>query len=75
MNEKLKQDSASSKEYQSQIAVGLFLIIFSFTILIAFFFTETTVGKVTNVISGIILLVIGLGFGLLGWRRMRTLKE
>lgn len=52
------------KEKQEQFeplqAIGLFWIMFGILILIAIFFTETGIGKLTNSICGGILLLVGL---------------
>lgn len=41
-------------------ALGLFLLCFGLIILVAVLFTETTAGKLTNLVSAIILLAIGV---------------
>lgn len=52
------------KEKQEQFeplqAIGLFWIFFGILILIAVLFTETGIGKITNLICGGILLLVGL---------------
>jgi len=40
-------------------ALGLFLLSFAGVVLVAVFFTETTVGKMTNLVAGLILAGIG----------------
>ena len=41
-------------------ALGIFLVCFSAIIFIAVFFTETTSGKITNLVAALILVGIGL---------------
>jgi len=41
-------------------ALGLFLLCFGLIILMAVLFTETTIGKITNVIAGLIFSLIGV---------------
>ncbi len=40
-------------------ALGLFMLCFAGVILVAVFFTETSMGKMTNLVAGLILAVIG----------------
>ena len=40
-------------------ALGLFLLCFAGVILIAVFFTDTLIGKMTNLVAGLILAGIG----------------
>jgi hypothetical protein len=40
-------------------ALGLFLLCFAGVILIAVFFTDTLIGKMTNLVAGLILVGIG----------------
>jgi multisubunit Na+/H+ antiporter MnhG subunit len=42
-------------------ALGVFLFVFGVVILVAIFFTETTVGKITNAVAGLIIGGIGAG--------------
>jgi hypothetical protein len=52
---------ATQKAQMAQInrALGIFLLFFSTVILVAVFFTETFVGKMTNLAAGLILGFIG----------------
>ena len=40
-------------------ALGLFLLSFSAVVLLAVFFTDTSLGKMTNLVAGLILAGIG----------------
>jgi uncharacterized membrane protein len=52
---------ASPKIQAAQInrALAIFLLFFSAVVVIAIFFTETRVGKLTNLAAGLILALIG----------------
>jgi len=49
----------SNPMQQINRALGLFLVCFSAIIFIAIFFTETSSGKITNLVAGLILAGIG----------------
>jgi hypothetical protein len=53
----------SQKLQSSQInmALGIFMLSFSMIIFISIVFTETTVGKMTNLGAGLVLFLIGGG--------------
>ena len=40
-------------------ALGLFLLCFAVVVLVAVFFTDTSIGKMTNLVAGLILAGIG----------------
>jgi hypothetical protein len=40
-------------------ALGLFLLCFAGVVLVAVFFTDTSIGKMTNLVAGLILAGIG----------------
>lgn len=42
-------------------AIGLFITVFGAAVLIGIFFTDTSHGKITNLICGGLLLLIGTG--------------
>lgn len=52
---------ATQKAQMAQInrALGIFLLFFSAVIIVAVFFTDTFVGKMTNLVAGLILGIIG----------------
>jgi hypothetical protein len=65
-------DKEQMKGYQRQLqeaqinrALGVFLLFFAVIVLISCFFTETTVGKLTNLAAGGIIGLIG---GLMAYR-------
>jgi Flp pilus assembly protein TadB len=53
-------------------ALGLFLLCFAGVILVAVFFTETLVGRLTNLTAGLILAAIGAVMVLKSGRRSPT---
>jgi hypothetical protein len=67
MNEISK--GSTLKEIDSLMVIGSFLLIFGFAVLIAIFFTDTAQGKITNLICGGVLFLIGLGSVLISLRR------
>lgn len=75
MTQHSKKESQLLIESQSRIAIGIFILVFGLTILFAAFWTDTSIGKYANIISSLILLIIGLAFGIPGWRKFRVLKR
>jgi len=61
LSDKERIEEGKREEIDAFLVIGGFLVIFGFTILIAIFFTPTTHGKITNLISALILLAIGFG--------------
>jgi hypothetical protein len=59
-NKETAGKEASQKAQLAQInkALAVFLLFFSAVVIIAVFFTETWVGKLTNLIAGLILALI-----------------
>lgn len=53
-------------------ALGLFLLCFAGVIFIAVFFTEGFIGRMTNLVAGLILAAIGAVMVLVSGRRSRT---
>lgn len=54
-----KEESQKAQMAQINRALGIFLLFFSAVILVAVFFTDTFVGKMTNLTAGLILGLIG----------------
>ena len=52
-----KQIASKKEEMESLMVIGIFLGVFGITVLVAIFFTETYHGKITNLISGGLLLL------------------
>ena len=64
-----KEDAQKAQMAQINRALGVFLLFFGAVILVAVFFTESLVGKMTNLIAGSILGLIG---ALLFWQTKRS---
>lgn len=59
-NELTDKGRAENRMGQINRALGLFICFFAAVVLISIFLTETRVGKMTNLIAGLIFGVIGL---------------
>ena len=55
--------------------LGMFILFFGTVILVAIFFTETFMGQMTNLVAGLILVLIGGGMMYQSNRRLRGLTE
>ena len=60
-NERTAKDSEQARMSQINMALGAFVCFFGSVVLVSIFFTETRVGKITNLGAGLILTVIGIG--------------
>jgi len=59
-NELTEKDQAQNKMGQINKALGLFICFFGTIVLVSMLFTETFVGKMTNLGAGLILVTIGI---------------
>lgn len=59
-NEQTKGDSERARMSQINMALGAFVCFFGSVVLVSIFFTETLVGKITNLGAGLILVAIGI---------------
>ena len=55
--------------------LGMFILFFGTVILVAIFFTETFMGQMTNLVAGLILVLIGGGMMYQSNRRLKGLAE
>lgn len=55
----MDQNQHALRAAQTNRALGLFLLFFGFVVLVSIFFTETTVGKLTNLAAAGIIGLIG----------------
>lgn len=62
----------SLQEAQINRALGVFLLFFTGIILVSIFFTDTTIGKLTNLGAGGIIGLIG---GVMFWRAHASTKK
>ena len=67
-----KEEAHKTQMAQINRALGIFLIFFSAVIIIAVFFTETFVGKMTNLTAGLILGLVGAALFLQTKRNRQT---
>ena len=67
-----KEDIQKAQMAQINRALAVFLLFFSAVIIIAVFFTETFVGKMTNLTAGLILGLIGVALLLQTKRNRET---
>ena len=59
-NELTDKDKAQNRVGQINRALGFFICFFSAVVLMSIFLTETFVGKMTNLVAGMIFAVIGI---------------
>ena len=60
MNENERQKTSGTEEIEALLVIGLFLGAFGVAVLAAVFFTDTYHGKITNLVSGGLLVLISL---------------
>ncbi len=70
-------DERTEKIKNSKInnVLGLFVLFFGVIIIIAIFFTETDIGKITNAIAGIVLSSIGAGMVITARKALKALNK
>ncbi len=58
-----KEESSSKKKLESQSLklMGIFLGVFGIIMIVAVIFPENLEGKITNLITGLVLLGVGIG--------------
>jgi len=66
-----QNDPKKLTEAQIHTALGAFLLFFAMTVIVSIFFTDTTVGKLTNLGAGAIIGAIGGVMILMGRRGAR----
>jgi len=59
-NEMSGKDRTENRMGQINRALGFFICFFSAVVLVSIFLTETFVGKMTNLVAGLIFAVIGI---------------
>ena len=60
MTDKIQKTDSQNREVGIFNMMAMFFGVFGVTIIVAVFFTDTTRGKVVNLISGILLLISAL---------------
>ena len=71
MDEKAEQ----IKSAKINNVLGKFIIFFGMVILVAIFFTETFVGQMTNLVAGLLLVLIGGGMMYHSSRKLKGLAQ
>ena len=69
-----QEERGKREEIDAFLVIGAFLLVFGVTVFVAIFFTPTPHGKITNLISSIVLSGIGLG-GILRSQKFLRRKE
>ena len=69
---KAEERIAKIKTAQINRALGVFICLFGIIILVAMCFTETFVQQMTDLVAGLVLLIIGGG---MVWKSNHTLKK
>ncbi len=64
--------SAKIKTAQINQALGFFIFVFGIIITIAMAFTQTFIQQMTDLVAGLVLMIIGGG---MMWKSKRTLKR
>jgi hypothetical protein len=55
--------------------LGLFILFFGLVIIVAIVFTETEIGQMTNLVAGVILVLIGGGMLIQSMKKLKGLVE
>ncbi len=55
--------------------LGLFILFFGLVIMVAIVFTETEIGQMTNLVAGVILVLIGGGMLIQSMKKLKGLVE
>ena len=61
MSEAARRKEQRKKDFDALLIMGLFLGVFGLAVLVAVFYTPTFHGRVVNLISGGVLVLIGAG--------------
>jgi len=74
MNEQNSNDTSTKEEFAALEIIGIFIGVFGLAVIVAIFFTSTYHGKITNLISGLILVLCS-GAALFQAYRIRLRKK
>lgn len=70
-----KEDKAAVVSAKINNVLGIFILFFGTVILIAIIFTETTVGQMTNLVAGLILVGIGIGMMIFAKKKIKAINN
>jgi hypothetical protein len=66
--------SEKARNFEPLRAVGVFMTVFGVTVMAAAFMDMPMIGRAINVGAGTIMVLLGVGGMLLGWKRARARK-
>ena len=69
------KERAKLKSMQINNALGLFILFFGVVVVIAIPFSDNTFDKITNLVAGVILVVIGLGMIIYAKRAIKAIGK
>lgn len=64
-------DRHATRDSESLMMLGGFMTLLSLPVLAGTMYAETTRAMVVNVVAGLVLLAIGVGFFMRGWSRRK----
>jgi FtsH-binding integral membrane protein len=69
------KERAKLKSMQINNALGLFILFFGVVVVIAIPFSDNTFDKMTNLVAGVILVIIGLGMIIYAKRAIKAISK
>jgi putative Mn2+ efflux pump MntP len=69
------KDKAKLKSMQINNALGLFILFFGVVVVVAIPFSDNFFDKMTNLVAGVILVIIGLGMIIYARKAIRRLGK
>jgi len=69
------KERAKLKSMQINNALGLFILFFGVVVVIAIPFSDNTFDKMTNLVAGVILVIIGLGMIIYAKRAIKAIGK
>jgi len=69
------KERAKLKSMQINNALGLFILFFGVVVVIAIPFSDNTFDKITNLVAGVILVIIGLGMIIYAKRAIKAIGK
>ena len=70
----MDEKSEQIKSAKINSVLGQFILFFGIVIIIAIFFTETFIGQMTNLVAGLILIMIGVGMIIQSTRKLKKIN-
>jgi cytosine/uracil/thiamine/allantoin permease len=69
------KDRAKLKSMQINNALGLFILFFGVVVVAAIPFSDNSFDKVTNLVAGVVLVIIGLGMVIYAKKTIKGLEK